>query len=84
MRCELAALCQCHHTLAPHHQDIMRKVKDRPNALSSGTTVGLLETFQNATEGLEKIQKNLEDYLETKRTGFPRWVWKHGGVEVWA
>ncbi len=35
---------------------------------------GVLETFQKANETLEKIQKNLEDYLETKRMGFPRCV----------
>ena len=28
--------------------------------------------FQKANETLEKIQKNLEDYLETKRMAFPR------------
>lgn len=33
---------------------------------------GWLETFQKSNETLEKIQKNLEDYLETKRMSFPR------------
>ncbi len=33
---------------------------------------GILELFQKANETLEKIQKNLEDYLETKRMAFPR------------
>jgi Dynein heavy chain, N-terminal region 2 len=33
---------------------------------------GLLELLGKANETLEKIQKNLEDYLETKRMSFPR------------
>ena len=32
----------------------------------------MLETLQSSNETLEKIQKNLEDYLETKRIAFPR------------
>ncbi|GFR44385.1 hypothetical protein Agub_g5605 [Astrephomene gubernaculifera] len=53
-------------------REIMRRTKDRPNALIAGTHPGVLETFQKANETLEKIQKNLEDYLETKRMAFPR------------
>eukprot|EP00873_Tetraselmis_striata_P045243 jgi/Tetstr1/465507/TSEL_010176.t1 len=53
-------------------KDIMRRVRDRPNALAAGTTPGYLEIFQKANDTLEKVQKNLEDYLETKRTAFPR------------
>lgn len=40
--------------------------------LQAGTVPGQLEIFQKANETLERIQKNLEDYLETKRMGFPR------------
>lgn len=40
--------------------------------LQAGTVPGMLEMFQRANDTLEKIQKNLEDYLETKRMGFPR------------
>ena len=32
----------------------------------------LLSKFQNANKTLEDIQKSLEDYLETKRSAFPR------------
>lgn len=53
-------------------KEIMRKTKERPNALLAGIVPGLLEIFQRANETLEGIQKNLEDYLETKRIGFPR------------
>ena len=38
----------------------------------AGTVPGVLEAFQRSNETLEKIQKNLEDYLETKRMAFPR------------
>eukprot|EP01018_Ginkgo_biloba_P018807 Gb_18324 [translate_table: standard] len=44
----------------------------RPAALQAGLTHGWLETFEKSNETLEKIQKNLEDYLETKRMAFPR------------
>lgn len=53
-------------------KEIMKKTKDRPNALLAGTTPGWLESFQESNKILEKIQKNLEDYLETKRITFPR------------
>lgn len=33
---------------------------------------GLLGRFQNANNTLDEIQKSLEDYLETKRSAFPR------------
>ncbi|QDZ24237.1 heavy chain of dynein [Chloropicon primus] len=53
-------------------KDIMRRTKDRGNALQAGSTPGWLELFQKSNETLEKVQKNLEDYLETKRMSFPR------------
>ncbi|KAG1666392.1 hypothetical protein FOA52_006501 [Chlamydomonas sp. UWO 241] len=53
-------------------KSVMRRTRDRPNALQAGTAPGLLETFQRANEALEAVHKNLEDYLETKRVGFPR------------
>lgn len=55
-----------------HFKDIMRKTRDRPNALQAGTTPGWLETLQRCNESLERVQKQLEDYLESKRIAFPR------------
>ncbi|XP_061839883.1 dynein axonemal heavy chain 6 isoform X3 [Nerophis lumbriciformis] len=51
---------------------IMAKVKKMPNALKAATQPDLLETFQENNVFLEKIQKCLEDYLESKRVIFPR------------
>ena len=42
------------------------------NVLAMCCEEGLLENLQKSTEHLEKIQKRLEDYLETKRAAFPR------------
>jgi dynein heavy chain len=53
-------------------KDIMRKTKKRPHIVDAATAAGVLEMFQEANKTLEKIQKSLEDYLETKRNGFPR------------
>ena len=53
-------------------KDIMRKTRKRPNAIEAACTSGLLDTFLEANRCLERIQKSLEDYLETKRMGFPR------------
>ena len=49
----------------------MRKTKKRPHIVDAATASGVLEMFQEANKTLEKIQKSLEDYLETKRNGFP-------------
>jgi len=38
----------------------------------AGTTPGWLEIFQSCNQTLEKVQQSLADYLEIKRTAFPR------------
>nr|XP_018672447.1 dynein heavy chain 6, axonemal-like [Ciona intestinalis] len=53
-------------------RDIMRRTEDRPNALRSATSSGVLEALQASNSNLEKIQKCLDDYLELKRLAFPR------------
>ncbi|XP_071963333.1 dynein axonemal heavy chain 6-like [Antedon mediterranea] len=53
-------------------KEVMRRTEDRPNALRAATAPGVLEILQTNNSNLEKIQKCLEDYLETKRLVFPR------------
>ena len=53
-------------------KEIMRDVKKSPKALRACTAPGRLEAFQQNNSLLEKIQKCLEEYLETKRLSFPR------------
>lgn len=50
----------------------MRRTHEMPNALRAGTQPAYLPAFQKANDTLERIQKNLEEYLETKRMSFPR------------
>ena len=52
--------------------DLMRKTNTDPSALKCATAPKLKEQLEKANATLEKIQKNLEDYLETKRAAFPR------------
>jgi dynein heavy chain len=51
---------------------IMMKFYHRPNAQQSCLEPGLLAIINKMDEGLEKIQKSLDQYLETKRMVFPR------------
>jgi dynein heavy chain len=37
-------------------QEIMRRTRDRSNALQAGTTAGWLEIFQKSNESLEKVR----------------------------
>ncbi|KAL7754337.1 hypothetical protein RI367_000318 [Sorochytrium milnesiophthora] len=53
-------------------KDIMRKTHRNPNAIKAGTAPGTLELLTQNNEMLDKIQKCLEDYLESKRLLFPR------------
>ena len=49
----------------------MQRTKKQPSILVA-CYEGLLMRFQSANKTLEDIQKSLEDYLETKRSAFPR------------
>jgi dynein heavy chain len=51
---------------------IMRATADDPLAIKQGTVADRCEIFAAHNVALDKIQKNLEDYLETKRAAFPR------------
>ncbi|XP_070782457.1 dynein axonemal heavy chain 6 [Enoplosus armatus] len=53
-------------------KEIMAKVNKMPNALKAATQPDLLETFECNNTLLDKIQKCLEAYLESKRVIFPR------------
>lgn len=53
-------------------KETMRKVEKRPLALKVINITSILPNFIKANEQLEKIQKQLEEYLETKRATFPR------------
>ena len=53
-------------------RETMRRTNDNPNAIKAGTYPGLKDLLQRHNETLDKIEKRLEDYLETKRMAFPR------------
>ena len=53
-------------------RDIMTKTHRNPSILETCASDGLLRRFQSNNKMLEEIQKCLEDYLETKRSAFPR------------
>jgi len=53
-------------------KDRMRKCNESPNVISQIMVPKLLETFVDANNQLDAIQKSLEDYLETKRGAFAR------------
>ncbi|GIQ86796.1 dynein heavy chain 6, axonemal, partial [Kipferlia bialata] len=51
---------------------LMGSTLEDPNALKAGTTPGLKTSFTKHLANLDRIQKGLEDYLESKRLAFPR------------
>lgn len=54
-------------------KQIMKSTYDDSNALRAGTKDrNRRDLFKSHNENLDKIQKELEDYLETKRKAFPR------------
>jgi dynein heavy chain len=51
---------------------IMQQTYQQPNCIKAGTVTGRKENFKIYNNQLERIQKSLEDYLETKRQLFAR------------
>ncbi|CAF0769681.1 unnamed protein product [Adineta ricciae] len=52
--------------------EIIRKIRENPNALYVATKFNFFDKIQKLLKYLENIQKKMEDYLETKRSVFPR------------
>jgi dynein heavy chain len=50
----------------------MMATHDSPNVLPNCTQEGRLEEFKGLTNDFDRIQKSLTDYLDTKRSAFPR------------
>eukprot|EP01135_Chromosphaera_perkinsii_P012097 Nk52_evm35s2579 gene=Nk52_evmTU35s2579 len=53
-------------------KEVMRTTNSRPNAMKATTGPGLLSAFQQNNSLLEKVEKCLEEFLESKRLMFPR------------
>ena len=53
-------------------KDVMAKIHRNSFILDTWASEGLIRRFQSNIKMLEKIQKLLEDYLEAKRSAFPR------------
>ena len=53
-------------------KDIMMKTNKRPLVYDCCASEDLLRKFQKNNKELEEIQKKMEDYLEVKRSAFPR------------
>jgi dynein heavy chain, axonemal len=54
------------------YKSIMVAVSKNPNVVDSCTSDNRLQVLTNLSERLDKCQKSLSDYLDTKRSSFPR------------
>jgi len=69
---QLPEAAKLFQTVDKSWKNIMKMTNDDPVAIKAGTYKDRKETFQSHNVALDKIQKNLEEYLETKRAAFPR------------
>jgi dynein heavy chain len=53
-------------------KELMRMTAERPEALPAATREGLIKDLQDWNKRLEKLQKDLEEYLDRKRKLFTR------------
>ena len=53
-------------------KELMRRTNDQPVVMAACHWSGLREQLHNSNATLERIQKQLESYLETRRQAFPR------------
>ena len=58
---------------------VMKNFYDNPNAMDTCSGDGVLAAINGMDEGLDKIQKSLDQYLETKRMAFPRFYFVSDG-----
>ena len=58
-----------------------KEMRDAQTAYRACTIPGVLERLVAMDDKLDKIQKSLDEYLETKRQAFPRFYFlsKYGG-----
>jgi dynein heavy chain len=53
-------------------RELMRKVHHQPAVLDVLAIANMKSILERANRDLERIQKHLEEFLETKRSVFPR------------
>ena len=68
---QLPAAAKMFQAIDKSWKNIMKQTND-PLALKACCVKDRKETLQSHNAGLDKIQKSLEEYLETKRGAFPR------------
>jgi dynein heavy chain len=52
--------------------ELMKRTKNLPKCMRAASTARLLDELADNNKKLDEVQKNLEQYMETKRSSFPR------------
>lgn len=55
----------------------MIKLAKNPDAMTVGGDEDTYKLLIESNKDLDFVQKGLNDYLETKRLAFPRWIFCH-------